>query len=75
MVHAASTSRSSAGTTQTPRTTDASTSRSAKRKKNSDLTEIVRWYRELQYYGFIVQMKPGYLGLEGKGRAPLWRLT
>jgi hypothetical protein len=49
--------------------------RQAQKELGSGMTEIVRWYRELQYYGFIVQMKPGYLGLEGKGRAPLWRLT
>ena len=38
-------------------------------------TQIARWFRELQHYGFIVMMTPGCLGLEGKGKAPYWRLT
>jgi hypothetical protein len=41
----------------------------------SGLSEIGRWFQELQYYGFIVMMKPGYLGVNGKGKAPRWRLT
>jgi hypothetical protein len=41
----------------------------------SGLSEIGRWFQELQYYGFIVMMKPGYLGVDGKGKAPRWRLT
>jgi hypothetical protein len=36
---------------------------------------ISRWFRELQHYGFIVQTEAGCLGLDGKGRAPHWRLT
>ena len=36
---------------------------------------ISRWFRELQYYGFTVMTEPGCLGLEGKGKAPHWRLT
>jgi hypothetical protein len=36
---------------------------------------ISRWFRELQHYGFIVMISPGCLGLDGKGRAPHWRLT
>jgi hypothetical protein len=36
---------------------------------------IGRWYRELQFYGFIVMTKYGGLGLNGKGRAAQWRLT
>src|SRR5207249_228164 len=36
---------------------------------------ITRWFRELQYYGFIVQTAAGCLGLDGKGKAPHWRLT
>jgi hypothetical protein len=35
----------------------------------------MRWYRELQHYGFIVQTRAGSLGLDGKGKAPHWRLT
>jgi len=36
---------------------------------------IERWYRELQHYGFIVMTHPGGLGVEGKGKAPHFRLT
>jgi hypothetical protein len=36
---------------------------------------ISRWFRELQHYGFIVMTSPGSLGLNGKGKAPTWRLT
>jgi hypothetical protein len=36
---------------------------------------VQRWFRELQYYGFIVMQEPGHLGVNGKGKAPHWRLT
>jgi hypothetical protein len=49
--------------------------RHARKEIGSGLTEIARWYRELQYYGFIVMMDPGCLGVNGKGRATKWRLT
>jgi hypothetical protein len=49
--------------------------RKAQKEIGSGLTQIGRWYRELQYYGFIVIMKPGCLGVDGKGKAPHWRLT
>jgi hypothetical protein len=35
---------------------------------------VARWFRELQYYGFTVMTRRGSLGLEGKGKAPHWRL-
>lgn len=35
----------------------------------------MRWFKELQYYGFIVMTSPGHLGVEGRGKAPHWRLT
>lgn len=41
----------------------------------SSSNQITRWFRELQYYGFIVMMSRGYLGIYGKGQAPRWRLT
>ena len=41
----------------------------------SNREQIARWYRELQHYGFIVMTAPGCLGLNGKGKAPRWRLT
>jgi hypothetical protein len=49
--------------------------RTAAKELGSGLTQIGRWFRELQHYGFIVMMKPGCLGVDGKGDAPRWRLT
>jgi hypothetical protein len=36
---------------------------------------ISRWFCELQFYGFIVMTNAGGLGVDGKGKAPHWRLT
>jgi hypothetical protein len=36
---------------------------------------MARAFRELEHYCFIVQTKGGCLGVEGKGKAPHWRLT
>ena len=36
---------------------------------------ISRWYRELEYYGFVVKTPEAALGVDGKGKAPHWRLT
>jgi hypothetical protein len=36
---------------------------------------IARSLRELQHYGFIVMTERGCLGVNGKGKAPHWRLT
>jgi hypothetical protein len=49
--------------------------RKAAKELRSHHNEIARWFRELQHYGFIVIMTPGNLGVEGKGKAPRWRLT
>jgi hypothetical protein len=49
--------------------------RDAQKELGSGRNEIANWYRELQHYGFIVQTDPGGLGVEGRGRAPHWRLT
>jgi hypothetical protein len=49
--------------------------RQAAQELRSHHNEIARWFRELQHYGFIVMTTPGYLGVEGKGKAPRWRLT
>jgi hypothetical protein len=38
-------------------------------------TTIARGFPELEHYGFIVMTSPARLGLDGKGRAPHWRLT
>jgi hypothetical protein len=49
--------------------------RAAQREIGSHHNEIARWFRELQHYGFIEMTEPGHLGVEGKGKAPHWRLT
>jgi len=49
--------------------------RRAHEEIRSKREQIARWYRELEFYGFIVMTAPGCLGLEGKGKAPRWRLT
>jgi hypothetical protein len=49
--------------------------RHARKELGSGITQIARWFRELQHYGFIVMMNPGCLGVDGKGQAPKWRLT
>jgi DNA-binding transcriptional regulator YhcF (GntR family) len=36
---------------------------------------ISRALHELEYYGFVVMTRGAYLGVEGKGKAPHWRLT
>lgn len=42
---------------------------------HSHRDNVRRWFRELQYYGFIVMVSPAHLGVEGRGKAPHWRLT
>jgi hypothetical protein len=49
--------------------------RKAVEEIRSSEEQITRWFRELQYYGFIVMMSRAYLGISGKGQAPRWRLT
>jgi len=49
--------------------------RNAEKEVGSDTNQITRWYRELQHYGFIVQTRGPTLGVNGKGKAPHWRLT
>ena len=36
---------------------------------------IGRWFAELEHLGFIVKTAEGSLGVDGKGKAPQWRLT
>jgi len=36
---------------------------------------VMRWFRELQHYGFIVMVSPTHHGVNGHGKAPHWRLT
>jgi hypothetical protein len=49
--------------------------REAAEEIGSARNQVARWFRELQHYGFIVMTSPGYLGIDGHGRAPSWRLT
>jgi len=49
--------------------------RKAAKELGSKTESITRWFRELQYFGFIVMMTPGHLGVEGVGKAPHWRIT
>jgi hypothetical protein len=49
--------------------------RLARAELRSGFSQIARWYRELQHYGFIVMVTPGTLGIQGRGLAPRWRLT
>jgi hypothetical protein len=49
--------------------------RAAAKEIGSHHNQIARWLRELQHYGFIVMTDPGRLGVQGRGRAPRWRLT
>jgi hypothetical protein len=36
---------------------------------------IARGFRELSFYRLIAQTNPGCLGVDGRGKAPSWRLT
>jgi hypothetical protein len=49
--------------------------RTAARELHSHHNQVARWFRELQHFGFIVLRVPGFLGVDGKGQAPRWRLT
>jgi hypothetical protein len=40
-----------------------------------DRHDIANWFRELVHYGFLVQTAGASLGLDGKGKAPHWRIT
>jgi hypothetical protein len=49
--------------------------RQAATELRSHTDYITRWFRELQHYGFIAMTTGGCLGVDGKGKAPHWRLT
>jgi hypothetical protein len=36
---------------------------------------VMRWFRELQHYAFIVMVSAAHHGVNGQGKAPHWRLT
>jgi hypothetical protein len=50
-------------------------SRVAAKELGSDQKDVLRWFRELEHYGFIVKTSEGCLGVHGKGKAPHWRVT
>jgi hypothetical protein len=41
----------------------------------SNRHNIALWFRELQHYGFIVEVSPAHHGVNGHGKAPHYRLT
>ena len=49
--------------------------RTAQKEIKSSTKKIGEWFAELKHYGFIELMQPHSLGLDGKGKAPHWRLT
>ena len=49
--------------------------RDAASELGSGTAQVGRWFHELEHYGFIVMTEPGCLGLDGKGKAPHWRIT
>ncbi|MFY9839971.1 MAG: hypothetical protein WAK55_26570, partial [Xanthobacteraceae bacterium] len=49
--------------------------RIAEKELGANKRSVGRWFRELQYYRFIVMVSPGCLGVEGRGKAPHYRLT
>jgi hypothetical protein len=42
---------------------------------NCSRNSVANWYRELEHYGFIVKTEAASLGVDGKGKAPHWRVT
>ena len=49
--------------------------RTARKELGSSPHKIKEWFAELEHYGFIVLAQHGSLGVDGKGKAPHWRLT
>jgi helix-turn-helix protein len=41
----------------------------------SNRDSVGRWFAELEHFGFIVKTAEAALGVDGKGKAPQWRLT
>jgi hypothetical protein len=57
------------------RNTSYLSNRLAARELKTSRQKIREWFAELEHYGFIVLAVPGCLGVDGKGKAPHWRLT
>src|SRR5437899_6773791 len=49
--------------------------RDAQEEMGCKRDSVGRWFRELQHFGFVVMTNGGGLGVDGKGKAPHWRLT
>jgi hypothetical protein len=49
--------------------------RMARRELKASFNKVKEWFAELEHYGFIVLAVHGSLGVDGKGKAPHWRLT
>jgi hypothetical protein len=49
--------------------------RVAAKELGSNKNLIPGWYRALVHGGFLVEVQPGRLGVEGKGKSALYRLT
>ena len=49
--------------------------RTAQKEIKSSTKKIGEWFAELKHYGFIELITAHSLGLDGKGKAPHWRLT
>jgi hypothetical protein len=49
--------------------------RMARQELKAGFSKVAEWYAELEHYGFIVLAAHGSLGVDGKGKAPHWRLT
>jgi hypothetical protein len=49
--------------------------RTAQKELGASRRKIGEWFAELEHYGFIVMHQHGHLGVDGKGKAPHWRLT
>jgi hypothetical protein len=49
--------------------------RVAEQRLGASRHKVREWYAELKHYGFIVDHLPGCLGVDGKGKAPHYRLT
>lgn len=47
----------------------------AKAIGTGSMNSVVRWFAELEHYGFIRKTSPGFLGSDGRGIAARYRLT
>jgi hypothetical protein len=52
-----------------------SSGRDGAKKLNAHRDTVSKWLRELEHYGFVVKVRGAHLGLEGVGKAALYRMT